>query len=225
MNTAGMIGRFRGQDRAPTGSGGPEQAFRSAMPNQAFDQDRGSGLDREWARISSGALLIRPARDTDLPEKKGAIIQGYGRHDRPFSRSRPLPQGRAGLSWRSGRPCQVRRLTSIVGAVSTANGHGSAFGALLTGPRPRQGKRGEHQDTAGMSVPFRDQDRSHRAGHARASVLFRGQDRSLRVRHARAGVQVVRDDSGAGSSVVSNRWPPGSADAGPARPGHRPACR
>ena len=135
---------------APTGSGMPAQAFRSSMPGQAFDQYRGSGLDRERARLS----VWRIADRASPRQGKSGEHQGYGRHERPFSRSRPLPQGRACQSWRSGRPCQIRRTTKSVGAVSTANGHGSAFGALLTGPRPRQGKSGEHQGYGRHERPF-----------------------------------------------------------------------
>ena len=205
----------------------PEQAFRSAISDQTFDQDRGSGLDRERARLSGWRITDQASPATG---KKRGEHQGYGRHERHFSRSRPLPQGLAGQGRHSGRPMSDRAFDQDRGSGldrewARLSGWRIADQASPATQTYQRENAASIRNTAGMSGPFRGQDRSHRAGHARASGLFRGQDRPDRVRHAGAGIQVVRDDSGAGSSVVSNRWPTGSARAGPARPGHRPGCR
>ena len=193
------------------------------MPGQAFDQYRGSGLDREWARLCGWRIADQASPATR--EKRGEH-QGYGRHERPFSRSRPLPQGLAGQGRHSGRPMSDRAFDQDRGSGLDREWARLSGWRIADQASPSTGKNAANfRHTADMSVPFRGQDRSHRVRHARASGLFRGQDRPDRVRHARAGIQVVRDDSGAGSSAVSNRWPTGSARAGPARPGHRPGCR
>ena len=42
----------------------PEQAFRPAIPDQTFDQDRGSGLDREWVRLSGWRIADQASPST-----------------------------------------------------------------------------------------------------------------------------------------------------------------
>ncbi len=151
MNTAGMIGRFRGQNRCHRvrhASAG----IRSSMPGQAFDQYRGSGLDREWARISSGALLIRPARDTDLPEKKGAIIQGYGRHDHFRGQDRSTGSGMPAQAFRSSMPGQA--FDQDRGSGLDREWARLSVWRIADRASPRQEKSGEHQGYGGHEQPF-----------------------------------------------------------------------
>ena len=200
----------------------PAQAFGSSMPGQAFDQYRGSGLDREWARLSGWRIADQASPSTG---KNAANFRHTADMSGPFrgqDRSHRARQARASglFAVRSAIPDQ---------AFDQDSGSGlDREWARLSGWRtadqasPSTGKNAANfRHTADMSIPFRGQDRSHRAGHARASGPF-----AVKTAPTGQACQSRRSgDSGAGSSTVSNRWPTGSARAGPSRPGHRPGCR